>query len=88
MLQKVFNKLDIYKTNTDQVVCVVKDDDGNIYDLTNHTAYLYAKKYPIKQNDNYALKMRYSEIDISSGSIIFNISPFNRNICCAATSLT
>lgn len=80
MLQKVYNKLDIYKNNSDQIICQVKDEYGNIFDLTNYDSYLYAKKYPLKANDNYTLKMRYSDIDIASGSIIFNITPGASNI--------
>jgi hypothetical protein len=68
------NKLQGYAGNSKDIFCAVLDASGNAYDLTGYSAYLYAKKFPVRAEADLDVSIGSSSIDPSNGAIVFNLS--------------
>ena len=69
------NKLQGYQNNSKQVICFVEDASGDIYDITDYSGYMYAKKYPINPLASALdVSMLHTSKDIATGAFYFSIT--------------
>lgn len=80
MYQTYNSKLECFKGNSKDFVCVVYDASGNHYDLTGFNAEFYAQKYPITSLSTIDISALSLSTDPSNGAIFFSLTPAQTNI--------
>jgi len=68
------NKIEGFQKNTKSLTVIVYDPSNNLYDLTGYDAFLYGKKYPVKENAALDISLNKTSIDPSNGAILFDFT--------------
>ena len=74
------NKIIGFQNNSKDLVAIVYDSSGNLYDLSGYDAYLYMQKYPPRESNPLDVSISATSLDASAGSILFNLSQSDTNL--------